>query len=127
MSEVVLDASALLALLREEPGGKAVEGYLRRAKMSAVNVSEVIAQLIKYGMPEKVASGVVSSLGLEIVAFDQDMAYRAAALITVTQKAGLSPADRACLALAQKLKLPAVTADKAWSKLNLNCEIKLVR
>jgi ribonuclease VapC len=127
VNEVVFDASALMALLREEPGGKTVEGYLNRAIISTVNLSEVIAKLIKHGMPEKVAIDIVSSLGLRIVDFDQDMAYRTAALITVTLKAGLSLGDRACLAMAQKLKLPAITADKTWGKLDLSCDIKLVR
>lgn len=127
MSEVVFDASAVMALLREEPGGKTAESYLSRAVICAVNLSEVIAKLIKHGMPEKIAIDVVSSLGLRIVDFDQDMAYRTAVLIAATEKAGLSLGDRACLAMAQKLKLPAITADRSWNKLDLNCEIKLVR
>ncbi len=127
MSEVVLDASAVLALLKEEAGGKTVEAYLNKAIISSVNFSETIAQLVKYGMPEKIALTVVSSLGLSIIAFDEEMAYQAAVLIKSTYKAGLSLGDRACLALAHSLKKSVLTADKHWTKLNIDIEIRLIR
>lgn len=127
MNEVVLDASAVLALLQEEPGGIVVEAQLTSAIISAVNLSEVVAQLIKHQMPEKLAVRVVSDLGLQTVAFDEEMAYHAAALTKITSRFGLSLGDRACLALAQKLKLPVITADRAWKKLNLGCEIRFLR
>ncbi len=127
MNEAVLDASAVLALLREEPGSKAVEGYLSRAVMSTVNFSEVIAQLVKYGMPEKLALTTISNLSLRIIAFDEEAAYQAAILVKTTQAVGLSLGDRACLALAYTLKKPAITADKHWTKLNIDIEIKLIR
>jgi ribonuclease VapC len=127
MSEVVFDASAILAILHDEPGSKAIEPYLNRAVVSAVNLSEVIAQLIKQGMPEKLALSTVNSLGLRLVPFDDDLAYIAAVLIKTTSKAGLSLGDRACLALAQSLKVTVITADRAWGKLDLKLNIKLFR
>lgn len=127
MSEVVLDASAVLALLREEPGARVVESHLNRAIMSTVNYCEVIAQLIKYGMPEKLALTTVNSLGLHLVVFNEELAYQTAALIKITSGAGLSLGDRACLALAHSLKKPAITADKHWAKLNIDIELKLIR
>ncbi|MBX9879151.1 MAG: type II toxin-antitoxin system VapC family toxin [Candidatus Obscuribacterales bacterium] len=127
MTDVVLDASALLALLNEEPGALLVEKQLEYSVMSAVNVSEVIAQLIKHGMPPNFAVATVSNLGLRTVAFDDDMAYATAELVDSTKGVGLSLGDRACLALAQKLGCVVLTSDKAWAKLNLRCKIKLIR
>jgi len=127
MSEVVFDASALLALIQEEPGSKAVESYLGRAVVSTVNLSEVVAQLIKRGMPKKLASSVLNGMGLKVMDFDEELALQAAFLIEITHKEGLSFGDRACLALAQNLKIPAITTDRAWSKLKIPVNIKLVR
>jgi ribonuclease VapC len=111
MSKVVFDASALIAILHDEPGSKAIEPYLNRAIISTVNLSEVLAQLIKHGMPEKIALSTVSSLGLNVIPFNSELAYNAAFLIKITSKTGLSLGDRACLALAQNLKLPAITTE----------------
>jgi PIN domain nuclease of toxin-antitoxin system len=127
MNEVVLDASALLALLREEPGGKIVEAYLTKSIISTVNLSEVVAQLIKYKMPTELATKVVSDLGLRTVPFNEEMAYSAASLMPTTNRLGLSFGDRACLALALSRKLSVLTTDRIWAKLNIACDIKLVR
>ena len=113
--------------MHDEPGSKTAELYLQRAAISAVNLSEVIAQLIKHGMPEKIALSAINNLGLRIVPFDTDSAYNTALLIKTTSKAGLSLGDRACLALAQSLKVPAITADRAWNKLDVAVTIKLIR
>ncbi len=127
MNEIVFDASAILAILKEETGSKTIEKYLDKGVMSAVNFSEVIAQLIKHGMPEKMALSTVNSLGLTVIPFDSQNAYDAAVLIKNTSKTGLSMGDRACLALAQSLKKPAITADKAWGKLDVQINIKIFR
>lgn len=123
----MLDASAVLALLQEEPGSAVVEAQLASAIISTVNLSEVVAQLIKHQIPEKLAARVVSDLGLQSIAFDEEMAYHAAALIKITGRFGLSLGDRACLALAQKLELPVITADRVWKNLNVGCEIRILR
>lgn len=103
MSKVVLDASALLALLNAEPGSRAVEENLSGAAVSAVNLSEVIAKLSERGMPEAAIRTALEGLGLDVRPFDTAMAYSAGTLRAATRGLGLSLGDRACLALGATL------------------------
>ncbi len=120
MIKNVLDASAVLAVLNGERGEKKVIPLLSESVISAVNLSEVAAKLFEAGMDEASAQIAVSVLGIgEIVDFMEDSAWEAARLRPLTKQYGLSLGDRACLALARKLNVPAVTADKEWSKLKL--------
>jgi len=127
VSEVVLDASALLTLLNDEPGADVVAEALPGAVVSAVNMSEVAAKLCGAGMPEKVIHQVIDSLGLEIIPFDEAQAYQAGILYLAAKHAGLSLGDRACLGLAKILGLPALTADKTWKTLSIGVTVILVR
>ena len=119
MSEaaVALDASALLALLQQEPGADVVAALLSRCLISAVNLSEVVAKLTDHGMPAEDIRAALDGLPLDVRPFDPEAAYAAGALRRVTRGDGLSFGDRACLALANQLGLEAVTADRAWSRL----------
>ncbi len=126
MSSVVLDASAVLAFLQREPGGVVAE-HLSAAVISAVNVAEVASRLSDRGVPDGGAREAISALCLEIAAFDHDLAYASAALRPATRRLGLSLGDRACLALAKREGLPALTADRAWASLDMGVEIRLVR
>ena len=127
MIKNILDASAVLAVLNGEPGQKKVIPILAESAISSVNLTEVVAKLLEAGMDEARARLAVSVLGIgEIVGFTEDLAWEAARLRPLTKQYGLSLGDRACLALAIKLKLPAVTADKEWSKLKL-CKVILIR
>jgi ribonuclease VapC len=127
MSKVVLDASALLAVLHGEPGAARVTEHLADAVMSAVNVAEAGARLVDRGMPPPLVGEAMRALGVEIASFDADLAQASTALRQGTRPLGLSLGDRACLALAQKLGVPAVTADRAWSNLNLSISVTLIR
>ncbi|MGQ0675483.1 MAG: type II toxin-antitoxin system VapC family toxin [Rhodospirillales bacterium] len=127
MTSAVLDASAILAYLKAEPGGDAVKAHLPGATASAVNVAEVGAKLADRGMSERDMRTVIGDLGLNIVAFDQDSAYAAAALRGRTRRLGLSLGDRACLALGADRGLPVLTADRGWAGLDLDIEIRLIR
>lgn len=69
----------------------------------------------------------MGELGVTVLPFDVEDAELAAGLRPLTIRAGLSLADRACLALAAKLKIPAITADRAWKKLDLSVEIVVIR
>lgn len=115
MSEVVLDASALLALLRDEPGAAKVADAIADARMSSVNYAEVVSHFIYSGMPADQVDAMLRPLPMTIVEADHALATIAGRLRAVTAEAGLSLGDRFCLALACRDGLPALTADKQWS------------
>ncbi len=123
----MLDASALMAGLREEAGSAAVEPLLDRAAIGTVDLAEVLGKLVDAGMPEELAWSCIADLGLELVDLDVAQARIMARLRPATRALGLSLGDRACLALAEHLGLPAVTADRSWSGLATTIEIRVVR
>ncbi len=116
----VLDASALLALLRDEPGADVVQGVVEvGAVISTINYSEVLARLIDdRKSPAEAAATVarVTSGVLGVVPLSQADAIRAAALRRPSRPYGLSLADRACLALASRLNRRVFTADRSWAR-----------
>ena len=114
MSEVVLDASALLALLRDEPGAGKVADAIGDARMSSVNYAEVVSHFIHAGMPADQVDAMLRPLPMTVVEADQALAVIAGRLRAVTAEAGLSLGDRFCLALARRDDLRALTADKQW-------------
>ena len=127
MSEVVLDASALLALLNKEPGHEEVAQTMPDAAISAINLSEVAAKLAESGMPEEVIREALEGLAMEVHDFGRDSAFQTAMLRPSTRPKGLSLADRACLALGRRLDIPVLTADRAWEGLDLEVEVRLIR
>ena len=127
MTEVVLDASALLAFLRNEPGAEVVRPLLPRAALSAVNLAETYAKLVQYGQPLADTARLIARLRLRVVSFDVVQAQAAAALWHRTRAAGLSLGDRACLALALTLSVPAVTADAVWDNCEVGVRVVLIR
>ena len=127
VASVVLDASALLALLNDEPGAETVAGAMHGALISAVNLSEVVSRLAESGLPEEAIRATLRGLALEAVPFDAEQGYRAGMLRVSTRAAGLSLGDRACLSLATTLGLTAMTADRAWQDLPVDAEVVMVR
>jgi ribonuclease VapC len=125
--EAVLDASALIALLWEEPGADAVEPLLDRAVVCAVNWAEVLQRYRAHGIETAGKRESVEALGIGVEEFTADDADIAADLWQPTRSAGLSLADRACLALARRLGLPAYTADRDWRKVDVGIEVVLIR
>jgi len=125
--EVVIDASAMLALLNAEPGADTVAEALPGGVISAVNLSEVVAKLCDAGMPEKAIHQALQPLGLEIVPFDEEQAYQAGLLRAVTRDTSISSGDRACLSLAMMMGIKALTADRVWAELSIGAAIKLIR
>lgn len=124
---VVLDASALLALLQKEPGSDIVEESLPLAIIGAVNLSEVVAKLIENGMPEEAVRTALAGLDLEIHPFDEPLAYRTGALRAATRRLGLSLGDRACLALGESLECAVLTTDRNWADLTLDLTVRVIR
>jgi PIN domain nuclease of toxin-antitoxin system len=127
VNKVVLDASALLALLNEEDGAEKVGNYLGYAEISAVNLSEVIAKLNEYGVPDETILTIINELGIECIPFDRDNAFKSGFLRKKTKSKNISFGDRACLALALLEGLPVITCDKAWESLDLPVEIRIIR
>jgi PIN domain nuclease of toxin-antitoxin system len=116
----VLDASAVLAWLRDEPGAEEVHPLLGTAVMSAANWSETWQKLARHGVDADRATSRLRTLGLRVEPVTEADAVTAARLWTRTRTAGLSLGDRCCLALGVRLELPAVTADTAWAGLGLD-------
>lgn len=128
MSSTVLDASALLALLKRETGHEQVATLLKRgALMSTVNLSEVIAKLDEAGVPGAAIRDTLDGLRLELVPFDDEAAFVAGRLRTRTRHVGLSFGDRACLALAELRSLPVLTADRSWANLDVGITLQFIR
>lgn len=127
MPEFVLDASALLIWLFREPGLEHVDALLRdhEVAVSAVNISETVATLLDRHVVE--ADAAIQAMELTIIPFDETRALAAASLRPITRHAGLSLGDRACLALARELNVPAVTADRSWLQVDLGVEVQFAR
>jgi PIN domain nuclease of toxin-antitoxin system len=127
---LVLDASAVIAFLRDEPGADTVRALLEAAGtestaavLSAVNLTEVVQELgsdlpALIDGPEPV---------IATIPFAIEHARAAAAMLPPTRSAGLGLADRACLALAKVTSLPVLTADRAWSEIDLDVEVVQIR
>lgn len=123
----VLDASAVLAFMFGERGADIVEEHLSSAIICTPNITEIVTRLIDEGRTAEEASNQYLALGLRAVELDRALALRAGILRTIGRDRGLSLGDRACLALAEREKLAAVTADRAWRDLQLGVEIRLIR
>jgi ribonuclease VapC len=133
MSSCVLDASALLAYLQDEPGADEVAEFLSSGVcMSAVNWAEVLSKVSDAGhdpaefVRSLEAEGLVGGI-IEVVPLSVGYALTIGQLRAATRSIGLSLGDRACLALALAMKLPVVTVDRAWSALVLDVPVHQVR
>lgn len=129
MYKAVIDASALLAFLKDETISlEELEALLPKSVMSSVNACEVATILMRLGVPlEDIEKTIKESIG-SVIPFDKEHYLLAAKLWQSTKVYGLSLGDRACLALAQYMKLPVYTADQAWKKLDIdNLDINLIR
>ncbi len=127
MGRLVLDASALLAVILGERGADEVDPYIPEAAISAVNLAEVVAKLVDAEFSGDAVRLVIDDLNLDVVGFDEAMAFQSGLLRKETRRTGLSLGDRACLVLAKREGLPALTADRVWATLDLGVEIRLVR
>jgi ribonuclease VapC len=127
MSRVVLDSSALLAYMQNEPGGDQVAKVIPSAVISSVNVAEVVTKMVAGGGDPDSVVRLFREIDLEIADFTTDLAFNAGALAAHTRQCGLSLGDRACLALARREGAPVLTTDRIWSKLNVGVTIELIR
>jgi len=126
MSEAfVLDASAVLCLLKGEKGTDRVIEVLPRSSISAVNLSEVYAKLADAGGSEEKVAHAIGVLHLKVEPFDDEQCKDAGMLRPATKSIGLSLGDRACLALARRRKATALTADQIWNEVPAALGIKI--
>jgi PIN domain nuclease of toxin-antitoxin system len=123
----VIDASALLAMLQDEPGSDRVVEALPDAVISTVNIAEVVAKLCDKGFEQGQARETLELLSLNIVDFDLPQAVAAGGLRHATRAFGLSLGDRACLALAVRSGASAMTTDQAWAQLKIGISVDLIR
>jgi len=115
----VFDASAVIALLRGEPGSEVVASYVGDAAISAVNLQEVVKALIIRGFTVEMTRTMIEALHLEVRPHLAEDAYAAAALYEATKSRGAGLGDRSCMALAIKEGSPAITTDTAWTTLEI--------
>jgi ribonuclease VapC len=127
VSKVVLDASAALVVLANEPGADKVIPLLADSVMSAVNFAEVQGKLMERGMPNVNATSAIIRIVRDFQPFDFEQAAYAGSLIVQTKALGLSLGDRCCLALAFQLNAPVYTTDRTWQNLNLGFPIHVIR
>lgn len=124
---VILDTSAVLALLFDEPGHERVAPVIDEASISAVNLAEIVTKLIDLGYGDEDAERVVEAFLPSVMPFDVPLAIAAGAMRRGTRQHGLSLGDRACLALALSEAAPVLTADRAWTDLDIGVEVDLIR
>ena len=129
MTVAVLDASALLAMLLNEPGGEIVSAVLAESAVSAVNLAEVVGYYARNGASEQSIQLALGALPVDRIPFDNNLAVKTGLLLPLTKLAGLSLGDRACLALAAQLGVRVITADRAWQPLGaqLGIDVELIR
>ena len=127
ITDIVLDASAIIAYLAKEEGTEIVERHLPFSVISTVNHTEIYSYFIRNGYTFNEAKQLIDPLGYELVDYDVEQSQIAAQLLPKTKALGLSLADRACLALAKSRNLPVMTSDKKWKDLNIGVKIKLFR
>lgn len=126
MTHVVLDASAILALLKGERGASKVVAVIADASVCAINQAEVVSHFVHLGAPLEEVRAMLGALPYTVVPADDALAWEAGSLRTATASAGLSLGDRFCLALAKRLGVAAYTADKAWRDIASEVAAKVV-
>lgn len=126
MSAFVLDASGLIAMIKQEPGGKKVADNISSARIGVFNYAEVVSHFIRVGMPEREVDAMLDPLPMQIVDADKSLAQMAGRLRALTADAGLSLGDRFCLALAKREGLQAWTADSVWKTIAEPAQVEVV-
>jgi ribonuclease VapC len=126
----ILDSSVILAYLLDEQGREAAElAIAARGSISSVNLAEVMSRLTRDGANVGASTEVLLALPITVVDLDAHLAIAAGAMVEQTKPFGLSLGDRACLALAKREQLPALTADRIWLQAGplLGVEVRLIR
>ena len=126
MTAAVLDASAIIGLLKGERGASKVAAVVADAAVGVINHAEVVSHFVHLGAPIDEIRIMLGALPFTIIAADEALAWEAGALRATTRAAGLSLGDRSCLALAKRLGVPAYTADRVWKDVATDAGVKVV-
>ena len=115
-------------MLLAEPGDQIVRAALPLAEMSTVNLSEVVARLVR-DHPESAVRSAIDKVDLRVRDLDEWLAIDAGIMARITRTAGLSLGDRCCLALGKRLACPVLTADRAWTAIAdaIGVDVRLIR
>jgi len=113
----LLDASALLALLLNEPGADQVESVLDDSEMHTVNLTEVVRKLVLKGVEPAEVASLLDDIDLDVVeAFSSEQAHTAGHMLAANRSIGLSLGDAVCLVVAFSSGTRVVTAERSWPK-----------
>lgn len=126
-SKVVLDASALLCLLNDEPGADRVVDVLARCVIGTTNLAEVVSKLRERGLSLDEVREALGGLHLDVRPLSHAQALIVGDLRPATKSLGLSLGDRACLALAIDLQAEMYTTDGPLAGVELDIAITNVR
>jgi ribonuclease VapC len=125
--KTVLDASALLAYLQDEPGEEMVRAVLADSSIPSVNWAEVVQKVLAAGIDINKVRQSLQAMGLVIELFTPEDGEMAGKLWSQTRANGLSLGDRACLALGMRLEATVLTGDRAWESLMVSVDVQLIR
>lgn len=125
--KILLDTSAIIALLKKEPGYEILEDLVANSSISSVNLSELVAVLVRSGIAENEIDEIITDILPEIIPFSEDLAIQAGKLAKHTKDFGLSFGDRACIATGINHNMTIYTTDKIWQELKSLADIILVR
>ena len=127
MNSVVLDASAILAVVHREKGFEKVVPHLDGGLVSAVNFAEVLKKAVERDMELLTVRQLLQNFAIIVVPFDSLQAAETARLWPLVRSLGLSFADRACLALGILRAAAVLTADARIGEAELPVKIKMIR
>jgi len=128
-NKILLDASAIIALIQKETGYKEVDDILPISSISTVNFAELVTSLVKKNVTTEDIDIIIDNIIPEIIPFSHEVSIKTGKLLSLTKPYGLSLGDRACIATALHHNKEIIyTADKAWANLDIpNLKIHLIR
>lgn len=127
MSSPVVDSSAVIAVLREEPGADYVQQHARGGAISSVNLAEVYSYALLRNSGYEQVAALIGAMQLREFPFDHRQAEMLASIYKKTLGSSIGFADRACLALAKSQDTPVLTGDHDWLKHDIGVEVLLFR